>query len=1112
MLVLTPSNFSISNASYISNSNIPTTAYSWVADFNYYASTSDSPVIVEYNGNWYESLQSVNYNKIPNQNPTWWKYISPALLPALVPTQFAYNQAYPINTIMANPYTGTDFYKAIQDNVIFEVASGGTKVYLDTTKWQNIGLSNQLRQFDNSQTTATIGHYNIKYRIEVPHEFNSSMKALAITNIKNAETVSLEVNPDPNLSSYLSTNIVKIKNAVDIDTIWCGEQYDTVNRVGLPPSASYYITQDKKPAACIDENIESSCDIETTSQNTSKKIPITIKFNKKVRIKKVNFITSEDSTQFDPIHLYITGSNSANGFSQTVLWGNPDGHIDVTQHTSPNFPSLRNVETPDLNLDIGTNQFLYYTFYFKASSSFRLRIAEINLYYDTVTDPIELWKYTNFVDQPLTTIEYLPNRTYIPLNINGYGGYIHIDQITTTGSEPVNSSEGANNLFDADTGTKWYEEMLPIFTGYAERKSVSIVVKLHYIWCIQKVQFVTSNDYPGRDPKSFAIYGSLDGIEWTLLKEELNLNLPETRSAESSIIPINNMEAYQYYKITFYDSKINPSLAPGGKAYEYQLSELRLLFDINDETGYALRSYNQFTSANVLGTSVITNTNRLVLAEVQATSKIYYMDGDFTNSANLRTTTINGVPGSAQLLINRLYHHKPSNKLFAVGGDLAVQKGYILISQDNGVTWTSVDLDWASISPIWDLTYCGGSINKFVAIGYNNEVLVSTDGINWNFQNPGGYISTNLWGAFFTKIEWTDRYGGMLYLPGVVYSAEYGNRPGIIWTSDLVNFGSYQLTTQPWYNMLTCSSYRIFYGSEETDIIAAGGTECAVVGLRSSSNPNQHFIYDISSTIFDSSLEMVDGFINDIKPLYNQPTGWLVCGSGYTAPDPFGQTYAAGKIFKLYDEYGGALATLVHKDTKFRPYPITSLTYYETNKEYIATLRQSILINRPAYFNSKILVNGDSVKSSAVFDVGLYDKLAEYDKLYYTIQITGKQNIQIANTKLFERAISLGNTQRGANLSIIDYSIKNIDDFGNISVIERASSNRINVNVLINVKDINTIQKELNNLRASICLWVGSTELDYEGLILYGFYRNYSIDINNPELATLTLELESLAQ
>jgi hypothetical protein len=127
-----------------------------------------------------------------------------------------------------------------------------------------------------------------------------------------------------------------------------------------------------------------------------------------------------------------------------------------------------------------------------------------------------------------------------------------------------------------------------------------------------------------------------------------------------------------------------------------------------------------------------------------------------------------------------------------------------------------------------------------------------------------------------------------------------------------------------------------------------------------------------------------------------------------------------------------------------------------------------------------------------------------------TVKISGTGTVSLGNYINGEMKI-LGNTQYGVSAGIIDYSRKDIDEFGNVSFVKRNFSKRINASVSLTNANLNRVQRVLYQLRATPVLWLASTDIQFEEpLIIYGFYRDFSTEISYPTHSLCNLQIEGL--
>ena len=129
----------------------------------------------------------------------------------------------------------------------------------------------------------------------------------------------------------------------------------------------------------------------------------------------------------------------------------------------------------------------------------------------------------------------------------------------------------------------------------------------------------------------------------------------------------------------------------------------------------------------------------------------------------------------------------------------------------------------------------------------------------------------------------------------------------------------------------------------------------------------------------------------------------------------------------------------------------------------------------------------------------------------YTITITNTASNVSIGTFIHGNFSEIGNVQYGANVGIVDYSKKNVDEFGVASLVKRTFSKKVDLRVYVESSAVDAVCAKLNTLRATNCLWAGSTGV-YESLTVFGFYKDYSIDISYPTYSVLSMQIEGLTQ
>lgn len=107
-----------------------------------------------------------------------------------------------------------------------------------------------------------------------------------------------------------------------------------------------------------------------------------------------------------------------------------------------------------------------------------------------------------------------------------------------------------------------------------------------------------------------------------------------------------------------------------------------------------------------------------------------------------------------------------------------------------------------------------------------------------------------------------------------------------------------------------------------------------------------------------------------------------------------------------------------------------------------------------------------------------------------------------------QQAIGDQGIQLGAQVGITDYSRKERNAFGEYMVTERAWNKVAKIEMLVPNNQIDGMQALFSSIRATPTLFVGSD--DYESLVVYGYYKEFSAVISYPTHSQMNLEIEGL--
>jgi hypothetical protein len=103
---------------------------------------------------------------------------------------------------------------------------------------------------------------------------------------------------------------------------------------------------------------------------------------------------------------------------------------------------------------------------------------------------------------------------------------------------------------------------------------------------------------------------------------------------------------------------------------------------------------------------------------------------------------------------------------------------------------------------------------------------------------------------------------------------------------------------------------------------------------------------------------------------------------------------------------------------------------------------------------------------------------------------------------------ALAVTNFGTSVGIKDYSVKNIDDFGNVTITQRAYSKRADYDVTLETTDVSAFTRFLASVRTTPVVYIGDE--DRSETIVLGYYRDFSIVLSGPSISQCSLSVEGL--
>jgi hypothetical protein len=138
----------------------------------------------------------------------------------------------------------------------------------------------------------------------------------------------------------------------------------------------------------------------------------------------------------------------------------------------------------------------------------------------------------------------------------------------------------------------------------------------------------------------------------------------------------------------------------------------------------------------------------------------------------------------------------------------------------------------------------------------------------------------------------------------------------------------------------------------------------------------------------------------------------------------------------------------------------------------------------------------------------IFRDIPPYASAEHTVQFTTAAGDIKVGSIVVGQTIEIAPTQYGVKGGIVDYSRKEADEFGHMTVVKRRFSKTIDLTCLIENARLDYLVKKLSELRATPVVWYDET--DFESLIAYGFYKDWTFNISYPNHSDISLQIESL--
>jgi hypothetical protein len=247
----------------------------------------------------------------------------------------------------------------------------------------------------------------------------------------------------------------------------------------------------------------------------------------------------------------------------------------------------------------------------------------------------------------------------------------------------------------------------------------------------------------------------------------------------------------------------------------------------------------------------------------------------------------------------------------------------------------------------------------------------------------------------------------------------------------------------------------------------------------------------------------------------------LVAGTTATSPDQDTanwKTYGSTKQWAMFDrKIGSKTSTQGDLVIVLTPGPIDSLAILEAEGRSASV----VMKDRPGgtvVYSRDIDLDISTVDSVYDFLFGEPEQKTDFVltdlpsmfmacELTITISSTTTAAIGVLQVgKVFE----VGDTQYDPTIGIDDFSPKVPDEFGYLDVEERTYNKQNTLSIRIKKADFNKIYRLFASIRATPCVYIGVDAEGFEPMLVYGYYKSFSITIPYYDGYLCALEIEGL--
>ena len=138
----------------------------------------------------------------------------------------------------------------------------------------------------------------------------------------------------------------------------------------------------------------------------------------------------------------------------------------------------------------------------------------------------------------------------------------------------------------------------------------------------------------------------------------------------------------------------------------------------------------------------------------------------------------------------------------------------------------------------------------------------------------------------------------------------------------------------------------------------------------------------------------------------------------------------------------------------------------------------------------------------------VFTDLPTYTDAAVTVSVANAGGSAIVGEMVIGKVAELGITAFGLSYGIRDYSRKERDSFGRAIIQERRFARLVSYDILVPRISAAFVDELIASVRAAPIVYIGDE--NQAQTIVYGFFSDYGVLMNNPALMEMTLEVEGL--